>query len=87
MMAEAQWVMSIRMMGLAGVLPLTQAERQRMVAEKGPAFARAWSDAAAAAQAGHSAERVLLAAVKPIGRRTRANARRLTKGLVRRSAP
>lgn len=79
LMAEAQWVMTVRLMGLAGVLPLSQAERLRMVSEKGPAFGQAWLAAMAAAQAGQTVERVALAAMGPVGKATRANVRRLAR--------
>lgn len=79
LMAEAQIVMSVRMLGLAGVLPLTQAERWRMVAEKGPAFGQAWVAAMSAAQAGQTIEQVALAAMGPVGKATRANVRRLAR--------
>jgi hypothetical protein len=79
MMAEAQTVMAVRTLGLWGVLPASPGENRRMVAEKGPAFARAAVAAGLAAAAGKPPLAVAEAALAPIGRKTRANARRLTR--------
>lgn len=78
MMAEAQAVVAIRTMGMWGVIPASPRERHTMMAEKGPAFAEAALAAGIAAAQGRRPEAVLEAAVKPLGRRTRANVRRLT---------
>lgn len=74
---EAQTVMALRLLGLWGVLPARRGEDRRMVAEKAPAFARAALASAAALHQGPVA--AAEAALRPIGRRTRANARRLTR--------
>lgn len=79
MMAEAQAVVAIRTMGMMGVLPASPRESHAMVAEKGPAFAKAAMAAGVAAAQGKSPIQVAEAALKPIGRQTRANMRRLTK--------
>ncbi len=79
MMAEAQAVIAIRVMGMWGMIPASPRERRTMLAEKGPAFAEAALAAGIAAAQGRRPEAVLEAAVKPLGRRTRANVRRLTK--------
>ncbi|WP_347311252.1 hypothetical protein [Defluviimonas sp. SAOS-178_SWC] len=77
MMAEAQMVIAMRMMGGIGVWNLGPDEHMRMVAEK----------AGAASDAGHAVSRALwrgagpgattLAALKPIRKRTRSNVTRL----------
>lgn len=79
MMAEAQAVVAIRVLGMWGVIPASPRERRTMVAEKGPAFARAALAAGRAAAEGRPPLAVLEASVRPLGRRTRANVRRLTK--------
>ncbi len=79
MMAEAQAVVAIRVLGMWGLVPASPRERCTMLAEKGPAFAEAALAAGMAAAQGRRPEAVLEAAVKPIGRLTRANVRRLTK--------
>lgn len=78
-MAEAQVVIALRVMGMAGMLPASPKERHRMVAEKGPAMARAAVAAGAAMAAGKGPGEVLEAAVRPVRRRTSANVKRLTK--------
>lgn len=77
MMAEAQMVMALRLAAMGGFLPARPGEDSRMVLEKGPAFARSAMAAGAAIARGAAPEAVLEAAVKPLGRRTRANVNRL----------
>ena len=79
MVAEAQTVMTLRTLGMMGVLTPHPMENQRMVAEKGRAFAQAAQAATAAAMQGKRPDEVAAAALKPIRRRTRANAARLTR--------
>ncbi len=79
MMAEAQTVIAFRLTGMAGLWALAPGETTRMMAEKQEAFAESALGASAAVFAGESADRVLDAAVRPLGRRTRANARRLAR--------
>lgn len=55
-------------------------EAMRMVMEKPAAFAEAFERAARATVAGQGAADVALAAVKPIGAKTHANAKRLRRG-------
>ncbi len=78
MLMSANIVIQQRMMQMAlGVM--TPAEAARMVMEKPAAFAKSMEMAAraGAASKGHAA--VALAALTPIGSRTRANAARLSK--------
>lgn len=77
--AEAQSVVTLRMLGMAGVLKAHPREGHTMLAEKGPAFARAAMAAGAAAAKGEGPEAVVAAAIRPLKRRTGANLRRLTK--------
>jgi len=79
MMAEAQAVVAIRTMGMWGVLPAAPSERHDMLAEKGPAFLESAFAAGQAAVMGKTAVQVAEAALRPIGRQTRSNVRRLTK--------
>ena len=84
MLAEAQIVVALRMMGAAGLVAGGSAsETRRMVAEKGPAFARSAQAATMAALAGKPPADVMLAAVRPLRRRTRANMRRLSGKAIR----
>ena len=79
MMAEAQAVIAMRMMGLAGVWSVLPSENMRMVSEKGPAFAAAAQASNAALAAGLRPDEVLAAWVKPLRKHTRANAARLSR--------
>ena len=79
MMAEAQTVMALRLMGMAGVWATAPTEGVRMVFEKPDAFIRSASSATEAALAGKRPDQIAEAAIKPLRRKTRANARRLAK--------
>lgn len=79
MLTEAQTVVALRLAGMMGLLPAHPGENSRMVNEKAPAFAEAAWDAWWAASTGAAPDRVAAAWVKPIGRRTRSNARRLSR--------
>lgn len=79
MMAEAQSVIAMRTMGMAGRWNVTKGENARMVAEKGDAMREAGMAAAGAMMRGASPIGVAMAAMKPVKRRTGANARRLAK--------
>ena len=76
---EAQYVMSVRMAGLMGVMPQKNGENFRMVAEKGDAAREAVGAALRSASSGARADQILAAALRPYGRRTRVNARRLSR--------
>lgn len=80
MMAEAQMVISFRLLGMAGGWPVLPSESARMVQEKGPVFVQAAGAATAAAMKGKRPDQIAEAALRPIGVKTRANARRLSKG-------
>ena len=80
MLGEAQMVIGLRLLGMAGVLPAAKGENERMVAEKQAAFTKAGWAAATAMMTGQGAAQAYGRALAPIGRTTRANTRRLTKG-------
>lgn len=77
---EANAVIAYRTFGMAGVLPLPPGEHGRMVAEKAAAFPRAAAAMSGAALAGKGMEAMVSAGVKPLGRVTGANVRRLSGG-------
>jgi hypothetical protein len=77
MMAEAQTVVALRMMGMAGLWTLSDGETTRMFTEKHQAFAQSAFDGTVAAMRGQPPERILAAVVRPLGLKTSANARRL----------
>ena len=79
MMFEAQSVVTFRLLGMAGGWPVSPTENTRMVIEKGPAFFRAYGAAATAAAKGKRIDQIAEAALKPISRKTRANAKRLSR--------
>jgi hypothetical protein len=79
MLAEAQIVITLRMMGMAGVIPASPGENARMVTEKVATAQAAGAAMAKAAMGGASAPAVAAAGLKHVGRRTRANVRRLSK--------
>ncbi len=84
MLAEAQTVIALRMSGMAGLWTLAPGETTRMVSEKQQAFSESMLAVTAAAMGGQSPEAILNAAVRPLGRRTRANAKRLGRAYARR---
>lgn len=83
MLAEAQTVIALRMMGMAGFWTLADGETARMFTEKQEAFAQSAMDSVSAAMRGQPPEKILAAAVRPLGRKTSANARRLGRSYVR----
>lgn len=81
MLTEAQTVVALRMAGMAGLWTMAPGETTRMITEKQTAFAQAAAGVARAAASGASPERILDAAVAPLGRATRANAKRLGRAI------
>ena len=79
LMTEAQSVVTMRMLGLAGVWSVSPYERQRMLSEKAHAFAKSLTDAQRAAITGQSPDKITAAALKPIRQTARANRKRLAK--------
>jgi hypothetical protein len=79
MLAEANMVIGMRMLGMAGMWRVTPAENLRMVAEKQAAGLEAAVAMGRVAMAGGSAAQLLEAGLKPVARRTRGNVRRLAK--------
>ncbi len=82
-MAESQTVIGLRLAGMAGLWPMGGAENSRMVSEKMEAGAQAHTAAMKSAMAGGTLSDIAMAAMKPVGARTSANARRLAKKAVR----
>lgn len=77
--AEAQWVVTLRMVRLAAGGALAATETQRMVSEKVVAGAQAQIAAASALAAGRGVAGAARAAARPYRRAVRANRRRLTR--------
>ena len=76
---ESQTVIGLRVAGMMGLMVQSPGEPYRMVAEKQAAASEAMFAMARAAGSGASADRVLSAGLRPYGKRTRANSRRLTR--------
>lgn len=79
LMVETQTVMTLRLMGMVGFWPVSPGENDRMVFEKGPAFARAQVAMTKAALKGARPDEIFAAGIRPLGRRTGANSRRLLR--------
>jgi hypothetical protein len=77
MLAEAQMVIGMRMLGMAGMWRVTPSENARMVHEKMEAVQQSAISATRAAMQGKSPAVIADHALKPIRRRTSANAKRL----------
>lgn len=80
MMAEAQVVIGLRVLGMMGAIPAARGEKRRMVTEKAAALKEAGRGVTRAMLSGAPGHDIAVAAMKPLRRRTRANVRRLTKG-------
>ncbi|MBB3995143.1 hypothetical protein GGR95_002794 [Sulfitobacter undariae] len=78
-MVEAQSVIGMRMMGMAGLWSVPKGEDETMVAEKLQAMTRASADATALMLRGGTPDQITAAALKPYRQKTRANAKRLGK--------
>jgi len=79
MLAEANLVVTYRVLGQMGLWATAPGEATRMVREKPGAFVQAAFAAARAAQSGKRPDQVLSAAVRPLGRKTRSNMHRLAR--------
>lgn len=78
MMMETQSVMALRIMGMSGVIPFHHGENARMVHEKGPAMAAAFTAATKAVWAGARPDEIFSAALAPVSDQVSANRKRLT---------
>lgn len=76
---ESQMVIGMRLAGMMGFLPQHKSESHRMVQEKLDAAQEAGAAMMRAMTRGARADQVMAAALRPYGRRTKANARRLTR--------
>lgn len=79
-MIESQAVIAMRIAGMMGLWPQSANEATRMVTEKQDAMQLSVRAALRAASRGAAADTVLSEALRPIGRRTRSNAKRLSMG-------
>jgi len=85
MAAEAQAIVSMRVLGMAGVWSVPPSEKTRMISEKVNAMTKSNGNAVAAVLRGGTPDEVFAAAIKPYRQQTRANTRRLTRRGLKRS--
>ena len=79
MLAEANMVIVMRVMGMGGMWRVSPAENARMVQEKTDAAVASGAAMSRAIMAGQSPAKLALAGIKPVRDKTRANASRLAK--------
>jgi hypothetical protein len=77
MLAEAQMVIGMRMMGMMGMWRVLPSENARMSSEKLTAMGQSAMASSLAAMAGKPPVQIAEAALKPIRRHTSANVKRL----------
>lgn len=82
---EANTVIALRTMGMAGLWAMKPAETLRMVAEKQAAFPASATAAGEALAKGHGPLDVARAAMRPLQAKTGPNARRLSRAATRRA--
>jgi len=82
-LAEAQTVIALRLLGMAGALPSARDEPFRMVMEKIEAAQEAGLAVARAQARGDGTAAIVMAGLRPVRRRTKSNVRRLTGSAVR----
>ncbi len=75
---DAQMVVGLRVAGMMGMIAQSPGEPIRMISEKHEALSESVMAMASAGWRGHSPERLLSAGMRPYGKRTRANSRRLS---------
>lgn len=76
---ETQMVVSMRMLGMAGLWSVPSGESETMVSEKPEAFVNAAAAAGAAAMRGRRPDQIMDAWTRTMRRKTGANVRRLSK--------
>jgi hypothetical protein len=78
-MVEAQNVINMRVMGMAGLWSVGPQENDLMVSEKLEAMTQAATDAGQVTLRGGSPDEIVAAAIAPVRNATRANSKRLTE--------
>tara|TARA_R110000787_G_scaffold19617_2_gene58699 strand:- start:1188 stop:1499 length:312 start_codon:yes stop_codon:yes gene_type:complete len=84
-MAEAQSVIGMRLMGMAGLWSVPASEDRNMILKKIQAMVRAGTDVTVLMLRGGRPDQIAAAALKPYRQKTRANAKRLGKRGLKRS--
>jgi hypothetical protein len=84
MTIEALGVIQMRLMGMAGLWPVSPNENAQMVTEKLEAIFRSTADAGQATLRGGSPDEIAAAAIAPMRNATRANSERLGNNALKR---
>lgn len=79
LMVEAQSVVTLRMMGMSGLIPTPEGENLRMMEEKTEAMVQAFDAATQAIISGQSPNQIINAAITPVSDRVTLNHKRLTR--------
>lgn len=79
MLAEAQMVIGMRLLGMAGMWRVLPSENARMSSEKVTALGQSAVAASTAMLAGKSPVLIAEAALKPVARATKSNVKRLAR--------
>ncbi len=79
MMGDVHGVVALRVLGLAGIWPMPDEERQLMIQEKIPALTEAMLAGLFSALSGHGPERILRSAIAPISEKVSKNHSRLIR--------
>lgn len=77
LMIDTQTVMALRVMGMSGAIPTPRGETERMVEEKGPAMAKAFTAGTLAMMSGGRPDQIMSAAMTPVSNRVSSNRKRL----------
>ena len=76
---ETQSVMTMRILGMAGLWNVTKSENARMMDEKSPALMESAMNAVTATMNGARPDQILNTAIRPLRAKTRSNSNRLSK--------
>ncbi|KMK68363.1 hypothetical protein [Puniceibacterium sp. IMCC21224] len=76
---ETHAVVSMRLLGMAGLWNVTKSENSRMVDEKSDALMQSAANAVNATMTGARPDQVLASAIRPLRAKTRSNSKRLAK--------
>ncbi len=79
LMFETQSVMTMRLLGMAGLWNVTKSENTRMMDEKSPALLKSMANAAAATMSGARPDQIINTAILPLRAKTRSNSNRLSR--------
>lgn len=79
LMMDTQAVMSLRILGMVGIIPSDTNENTRMIDEKAPAFTQAMTALTNAALSGYRPDQIMAAGIEPLQREVSQNRARLTK--------